>query len=251
MTLENLTYIGIDVQAAQKPFYYAALDNALEMIACGHGRMGDILAYLAGQSSAMAAINGPTWAPQPHHYVSQQGFFGDDHQAAHGGLRQPDHELSARKLPVVPVPAVGKKIPLWMERSLELVQELKNLGYMAGSGVQADRTFFETSTDASFHLITEALPYDSRSMEGRLQRQVLLHEFGFALKDPMAFLEEFTRHRLLKSTLPLEQIGAAHELRALMAAATAWLTVNRSQCVEKIGQDIEGGMILIKEFSRK
>ena len=52
----------------------------------------------------------------------------------------------------------------------------------------------------------------------------------------MAFLEEFTRYRLRTSNVPLTQIGIAHELRALIAAATAWLMDNRPETLEHLGQ---------------
>ena len=67
----------------------------------------------------------------------------------------------------------------------------------------------------------------------------------------MVFLEEFTRFRLRTSNVPLNQIGVAHELRAMMAAATAWLVDNRPETLEHLGQASEGVIILPKEFTRK
>jgi len=247
----HLTYIGIDVQAAQKPFYYTALDADLEVIACGHGRMADVLAYLAGQSSAIVAVNGPVWAPLPENMFSQSGLFGGEQSTVFGSHRIVDVELSVRGYPIIPVPPIGKKGPVWMERSLELTDEMKRLGYICSGELPAKRTYFETNIDAAYHLITGTSPYDSRSLEGRLQRQLLLHDFGFSLKDPMEFLEEFTRFRLRTSNVPLTQIAVAHELRALMTAATAWMLDNRPQNLEHLGRSDEGEIILAKEFSRK
>jgi hypothetical protein len=246
-----LTYIGVDVQAFQKPFYYSAVDADLETIACGHGRMVDVLAYLAGQSSALVAINGPVWAPKSDPGFLQSGLFGGEHLSISVIHRSPDIELTSHGYPRVPIPAAAKKIPLWMERSLELTEEMKLMGYALVENSKANRVFFETNTDAAYHLITGCWPYDSRSLEGRLQRQLLLYEFGFPLRDPMVFLEEFTRYRLRTSNVPLIQIGVAHELRALMAAATAWLMDNRPEMLDHQGVGSEGEIILPKEFSRK
>jgi hypothetical protein len=247
----HLTYIGIDVQAAQKPYYYTALDENLEEIACGHGRLADVLAYLAGQSSALVAINGPVWVPQTETVFSQAGLFGGEQSSGFGSHRGVDIELISRGYQVIPVPPAGKKAPVWMERSLELALEVKQLGYSMVDGLHSNHEFFETNTDAAYQLITGSPPYDSRSLEGRLQRQLLLYEFGFLLKDPMVFLEEFTRYRLRTSNVPLNQIGVAHELRAMMAAATAWLVDNRPETLEHIGQSSDGVIILPKEFTRK
>jgi hypothetical protein len=247
----HLTYIGIDVQAAHKPYYYTALDENLEEIACGHGRLADVLAYLAGQSSALVAINGPVWVPQSETVFSQAGLFGGEQPAGFGSHRGVDIEMASRGYPVIPVPPTGKKAPIWMDRSLELAIEVKILGYSLKGRSQSDHAFFETNTDAAYQLITGTPPYDSRSLEGRLQRQLLLYEFGFPLKDPMVFLEEFTRYRLRTSNVPLNQIGVAHELRAMMAAATAWLVDNRPETLEYLGPSDEPVIILPKEFTRK
>jgi hypothetical protein len=247
----HLTYIGIDVQAAQKPFYYTALDADLETIACGHGRMGDVLAYLAGQTSAIVAINGPIWAPQAVTVSSQIGLFGGEQNTIGGSQRWVDDELSTRGYPIVFVPSAWKKAPVWMERSLELAAEIKRLGYVVSGNPSSTRFFFETNTDAAYHQITGNSPYDSRSLEGRLQRQLLLYEFGFHLQDPMSFLEEFTRFRLRTSNVPLAQICVAHELRALMAGATAWLLDHRPETLEHLGQNGEPEIILPREFTRK
>jgi hypothetical protein len=247
----HLTYIGIDVQAAQKPFYYTALDADLEMIACGHGRLADVLAYLAGQSSALVAVNGPVWAPHSEVIFSQGGLFDGDQSTVSGSHRRVDVEMTAHDFPEVSVLPAGKKTPIWMERSLGLIGEMKKLGYQLAGGSPVDRAYFETNTDAAYHLVTGTSPYDSRSLEGRLQRQLLLYEFGFPLKDPMSFLEEFTRYRLRTSNLPLTQISVAHELRALMAAAISWLMDNRPETIDHPGKSSEPPIILPKEFSRK
>jgi hypothetical protein len=247
----HLTFVGIDVQAALKPFYYTALNADLETIACGHGRMADVLAYLAGQTSAVIAVNGPIWAPQAVTVSSQGDLFGGQQNTIDGSHRWVDSVLSTRGYPIIFVPSAWKKAPVWMERSLELAAEMKRLGYVVSGNPAAARLFFETNTDAAYHQITGNSPYDSRSLEGRLQRQLILYEFGFPLQDPMAFLEEFTRHRLRTSNVPLNQIGVAHELRSLTAAVIAWLLDNRPETLEHLGQSGEPEIILPKEFSRK
>lgn len=239
------TFIGIDVQAIQKPYFYTALNSDLEIIATGHGRLADILAYLAGQSSALAAVNGPICAEKPGGESLQSGLF--DQPASRGEFvvsRTGDAELAARGYTF---PVTGKI----QERSVNLVSGLQELGYVIFGNTDSARTYFETQCDAACWLTTGSIPYDSRSLEGRLQRQLLLCEFGLSLKDPMVFLEEFTRHRLRTSQVPMEQVLPAHELRALQAAAIAWLAVSRPEKVDRLGKTGEGEIILPREFTNK
>ncbi len=238
------TYIGIDVQAGLKPYFYTAINSGLEVIACGHGRLTDVIAYLAGQSSALVAVNGPVCLA---HNSVQIGLFesGDTTESC---TRLGDRELEADGFHDLALPEHTKKAPLWVERSLELADSLKRLEYSIEPGA---RQYFETQSDAAYWLVTGAMPYDSRSLEGRLQRQLLLWEFGLNLKDPMNFLEEFTRFRLRTSQVPLEQILPGHELRAMIAASTAWLLDNHPDRVRHFGTIHAGEIILPVEFSRK
>ncbi|GAP20005.1 hypothetical protein [Leptolinea tardivitalis] len=244
------TYIGIDVQAVQKPYFYTALNGNLETIACGHGRLGDVLAYLAGQSTALVAINAPVSAQIPEDSLYQEGLFSPEQIKQTVVARTGDSELTARGFQFFQPVGNVKKLPLWVERSLELTAGMKQLGY-DNTGERNKRSFFETQSDAGYWLATGTMPYESRSLEGRLQRQLLLYEFGFPLKDPMVFLEEFTRYRLRTSQVPMEQILPAHELRAIFSAATAWLVDMRPDAVECVGQPGQGEIIIPKEFSKK
>ncbi len=72
-----------------------------------------------------------------------------------------------------------------------------------------------------FQQILCCLPFAARTLEGRLQRQLILVEQGLQLPDPFYFFEEITRHHLLTSNLPLETIHSAVELNALAAATFA------------------------------
>lgn len=244
------TFIGIDVQAIQKPYFYYALNDSLEILACGHGRLGDVLAYLAGQASALVAVNGPICLVRPDSAPVQGGLFDIDQSNSDGNQRTGDSALASRGFQPAIHLQEGKKVLLWVERSLELTAGIRQLGYEESNSGKS-RTFFETHSDAAYWLVTGSLPYDSRSLEGRLQRQLLLYEFGFTVKDPMTFLEEFTRYRLRTAQIPMGQVLPAHELRALMSAATAWLVDRRPEAVEHFGETCKGEIFLPRDFARK
>lgn len=238
------TYIGIDVQAVQKPYFYTALNASLEMIACGHGRLPDVTAYLSGQSSALVAVNGPVCLPLD---AVQIGLF-EGEEGGRTVVRSGDRELETAGFHDLAFHEHSKKPPVWVERSLELTDALAKLGYSLNG---ERRTYFETQSDAAYWLSTGALPYESRTLEGRLQRQLLLWEFGLAVKAPLSFLEEFTRFRLRTSQVPVDQILPGHELRAMIAASTAWLMDQHPDRVDHLGVKGEGEIILPRELSRK
>ena len=82
------------------------------------------------------------------------------------------------------------------------------------------------------------------SLEGRLQRQLVLHSQGLDIPDPMRFFEEITRYRIIKGMLPLEVLYEARKLDALAAAFTAWVAATAPSEVTLLGHPDEGLMVL-------
>ena len=56
MFYSNTTYIGIDPTAGDRPLTYVALDQDLGLLAIGQGDMEEVLAFVAGQRSAIVAL---------------------------------------------------------------------------------------------------------------------------------------------------------------------------------------------------
>jgi hypothetical protein len=78
------------------------------------------------------------------------------------------------------------------------------------------------------------------TVEGRLQRQLALHERGLRIPDPMEYFEEITRHKLLNGILPQELVYPPEQLDALVAALTAWVASERRAELSRLGHDLEG-----------
>ena len=68
----------------------------------------------------------------------------------------------------------------------------------------------------------------------------MLFEKGVRIKDPMIFFEEITRHKLLTGVLPFEMLHPAEQLDALVAAYTAWVSVQRPSELTRLGSEEEG-----------
>ena len=83
---------------------------------------------------------------------------------------------------------------------------------------------------------SKVLPH--RTLEGRIQRSLILYEEGLQIKDPMDYYEEVTRHKLIQGDLPDENIYSPKQLGALISAYAAWLAINRPEDVLIQGETI-------------
>jgi hypothetical protein len=88
------------------------------------------------------------------------------------------------------------------------------------------------------------VPAARLSLEGRLQRQIILYEHGLGIKDPMDFFEEITRYKLAKGIWPVELLYLPDQLDALAAAFTAWMTLHKKDSISMVGDPKEGMVVL-------
>jgi predicted RNase H-like nuclease len=97
---------------------------------------------------------------------------------------------------------------------------------------------------ACFTTLLGCHPFPKYTLEGRIQRQLILYEQKVGVPDPMRVFEEITRHRLLKGTLPLDELYSPGELDALVAAYTACLAATAPERVSVMGHAEEGQIYL-------
>jgi hypothetical protein len=250
MLFANLTFIGIDPTAGQRPFSYAALDGDLRMLALGQGDMDDILAFVAGQRQAYVAVSAPT---RPN-----QGLLADPQvrQSLNPpprpgrwlDFRVAEYQLRQHNISIPQTPAVENESPNWMQMGFKLYRRLEALDYQPYRADEARRQFMEIYPHASFTLLLGVLPFPKHTLEGRIQRQLILHALNINVPDAMLFFEEITRHRLLNGILPTDDLYSAGELDALMAAYTAWLAANQPDKVCLVGDPDEGQIVLPGEL---
>jgi hypothetical protein len=126
----------------------------------------------------------------------------------------------------------------------QLHNQLRGLGFLPFPGGDSPRQLFETNPHAVFCTLLGQVPLPKPTLEGRLQRQLVLHGKGEEINDPMEFFEEITRHKLLRGSLPINIIYNPEELDALAAAYTAWSVVNSPEEVTILGEKEEGQIIL-------
>jgi hypothetical protein len=131
-----------------------------------------------------------------------------------------------------------------MRMGFNLYHRLENLDFRAYPDGDSALQCLEVYPHACFTVLLDRAPFPKHTLEGRLQRQLVLHECQINLPDPMLIFEEITRHRLLQGILPLENLYPAEELDALVAAYTAWLAGTKTGQVTLLGHPDEGTLVL-------
>lgn len=246
MLFEHAVFIGIDPTAAGRPLSYAALDRHLRPLRLTEGSEQEVLTFVRSQEEAIAAICGP---PRPNQGLMQK-------QEIRAALNPPprpgrwqryrlaEYLINQHGIRMPRTPARVEKCPRWMRASFALYRRLQEAGFLPGPQPEAARQWIEVYPHAAYTVLLGHLPYAKNSLEGRLQRQLLLHQLGVEIPDPMRIFEEITRHRILQGVLSLEALYSAAELDALMAAYTAWTLAHRPEQVTVLGDPQEGQIVL-------
>lgn len=254
MFFTDATYLGIDPTAGHKPFAYAALDKQLHLTALGHANLDEVLAFLAGQSQAIAAVCAPrrpslrlmnrpqvrdtlSPPPRPGRYL--------DYRVAEYMLRT--HGISCYK-----TPTDEKACPNWMKMGFSLYQRLEKMGYHSFPARGHAMQWMEVYPHASFSTLLGKIPLPKHTLEGRIQRQLVLCRKNINIPDPLDLVSEFTSRHLLEGSWPGEKLHSQGELDALVAAYTAWQADNHPDEMTALGDDTEGLVFLpVAELKRR
>ncbi len=255
MFFTDSVYVGIDPASGHKAFAYAALDRELNLITLADGEMEDLTAFLGAQRAAVVAVNAPSCVNQGlvRKKLERQSLTPGLRQIRGAEFRLAEYDLRQRGISVTGTPARQELCPAWMQSGFALYAKLSKMGFepypsKEGSGYQ----WLETHPHACFCALLEQSPLPKPTLEGRLQRQLLLYERKLRIKDPMVFFEEITRFKLMKGILPNDLIYPAEMLDVLAAAYTAWLAANHPENIIMIGDSQEGQMVLpVQELKEK
>ena len=244
MLFSKSTFIGIDSSGGRHPFTYAALDEDCQLVALAAGEIDDVLAFLGGQQATFVAVNAP--------YCPNKGLVRkklEEQSLTPGHLRGADmrlaeYELRQRGISVSPTSSRTESCAAWMQIGFHFYRKLKGMAFKPYPSENATHMWLETHPHAAYCALLGQLPLPKPTLEGRLQRQLVLYEQDMGIKDPMEFFEEITRHRMLKGVLPMELIYTAEELDAMVAAFTAFLAANHPDQVVWVGDMQEGQIAL-------
>ena len=200
MLFSQTTFIGIDPSAGEKPYNFAAVSQDLQLLALGSGGLPDILAFAAGQQSALAAICGPQ-RPNTGLMADEdirQQLLPRPNPGRYENFRVAEYQLRLHNISIPQTPALEEDCPNWMRNAFLLFTRMKGFGYRLFPGGEALCQVLEVYPHACFSALLGIIPFQKYTLEGRIQRQLALRENGMNLPDAMNFFEEITRHRLLQ-----------------------------------------------------
>jgi predicted RNase H-like nuclease len=130
-------------------------------------------------------------------------------------------------------------------------QRLERMGYHPFPARGHNLQWLEVYPHASYCALLGKVPLPKNTLEGRIQRQMVLHNQKINIPDPMDFLKAITPQQLLEGNWPLEQLYSQGILDALVAAFTAWQVTNHPDQITALGDDSEGLVILpVAELKR-
>jgi uncharacterized protein DUF429 len=246
MLFPDAVYVGVDPASGRKGLAYAALDRGLGLLALAEGEIEDLTAFLGAQKSAVVAINAPSSANcgSVRRMLEKQSLAPGMHQIRGADIRMAEYELRERGIMVTGTPGRREACPGWMQAGFDLFARLRKLGFEQFGESEASYRLMETHPHACFCVLLEQSPLPKPTLEGRLQRQLVLHERGVGVRDAMEFFEEITRFRLMKGILPVDMVQTPEMLDVLAAALTAWMAVHQAEQVTRVG-DAEEGLVTL------
>ena len=246
MLFNETSFIGIDPTAGKRPMAYAALDRNLNIIALGENDLDEICAFVGGQQAAYVAVNAPR---SPHQGVMRQPEFRETlrpvpRPGRWEGFRVAEYLLYQRNIRMPRTRADRDKCPTWMQMGFHLYDRLEKMDYVTYPNADQSRQWMEVYPYAAYAVLLGTLPFPKAGLIGRLQRQLVLHNQGLQIADPMRIFEEITRYRILQGVIPLDGLYSPRELDALVAAFTAWVAATTPQSVTLLGHPAEGQVAL-------
>ncbi len=244
MLFSDALYVGIDPTAGKRPMHWAALDGDLRLVAMDSGDAESALAFIGGVQTGVVAIDAPQSPNQGLMMRAEirRRFNLRPGSRTWGQWKVCEYELRRRNIRLYNTPGKEKDAPAWMRQGFSLFKRLAAAGfqhYVAGEA-RTDRMMVEVHPHACYAALLERRPFLKGSLEGRLQRQLVLYVEGFEVQSPVHVLEEITRHHLLTGDLPLTGLYDHDQLDALMAAYTAYLVGVKPARVSQVGDRDEG-----------
>ena len=158
--------------------------------------------------------------------------------------RVAEYVLRQHNIHITPTGKDKSLCPNWQQEAFLIYHRLSQFGYQNYPSSYSDRLIMEVYPQATYAVLIGQKPLKKYTLEGRIQRQLILYENRVKISDAMIFFEEVTRYRLIKGILPMHIIYTSQELDAMVAAYTAWLVDQHPDQITLIGEAEEGQIIL-------
>lgn len=238
-------FIGIGFTTGGRQNAYAVLDARLKVIRLDKAPRSQFIEAVKEYPGVVCGIQAPL-APakglmEDIAYRTRLGV--DSRIAARKNYRVCEYELRKRKIAAYSTPPREDAAPFWMQEGWILYDALRREGFVDFPRI-GPRRMFETFSQAGFAALIKKKPYTKSGVEGILQRQLILYQEGIDVPDPMAVLEEWTRHRIMVGDLSRRNLYDHDRLDAIMAAYTAFKVSREPDQTVAIGDPTEGQIVL-------
>ncbi|MGB2964071.1 MAG: DUF429 domain-containing protein [Anaerolineales bacterium] len=246
MLFQDTVFIGIDPPSGEKSLTYAALDQDLNLIAMARGDISAVSAFAGGQKSTYVAINAPRSLNQGlmKKESVRNSLSPQPNPGRWTAFRVAEYILRQKNIRIPNTPATLESCQGWMKTGFTLYRRLTELGFQVFPANNHPQQLIEVYPHAAYTVLIKKIPFLKKTLEGRLQRQLLLHSLSVEVPDPMRVFEEFTRYKILRGDLPLEGLFSVEELEAMIAAYTAWKAAKEPDEITRVGDPKEGEIIL-------
>ena len=249
MFITETVFIGIDPSCGEDSVTYAVLDKDLHLLALSQQKLNTVSAFVGGQKSAVVGVNAPRRLNQGLMKKDSVRESLDPPPAPQRfrSFRVAEYLLFQHNIRIPRTPGKVTDCPGWMKVGFKLYRNLEEMGFTDYRKKKEGQTMVEVYPHAAYTVLLGRIPFLKKTLEGRLQRQLLLHSLSVAVPDPMDFFEEITRYKILQGELPLEGLQSLEELEALMAAYLAWKAVSMPKEIGLVGDPREGQIVLPKK----
>lgn len=239
-------FIGIDPTSGVRSMTCAILTDRLKIDTLVTASFDELTQVIIPRyTQAVCAINSPAGPNRSlladPSYREQVGL--NPNRDNYSDYRVCEYELRRRGVYVGYTPSDYERVPVSVQEGWALYERLQGRGYVVYPHAGPLR-LLETNAQAIFTLLVKKHPYTKNSLEGLLQRQLILHEEGLDVPDPIYTLQEWTRHRLLTGTVNMTDVLNPAQLDALASAYVAYLVDREPGRVTTVGDEAEGEIVL-------
>lgn len=226
-------YIGLLPGNVLSSGHYAVLDAEQRLILDGRARWDELPGVVARYPAATVAVAAPLG---PSLGLLRNGA---------GAGRVAEHELIRRGIPLPFTPRTAAEASPAVQTAWQLIDALREMGVI---DYQPERNrawlLLEANPTATAAALLGRVPLDRDSLEGRMQRQLLLAQEGLNVPDAMTVFESLTRHRLMRGEIDLSPLYGPTVLDVLLTALTAWYAGCRSAAISRVGHSDEGLIVV-------
>ncbi len=246
MLFQDSVFIGIDPPSGTKSLTYAALDKDLNLIALAKGDLSEVAAFAGGQKTSLVGINAPRRLNQGlmKKDVIREALSPRPNPGRYLTFRVAEYLLFQLNIRIPKTPEQIGDCQGWMVNGFSLYRRLEEMGFRDYPAEDQQGQMIEVYPHAAFTVLLKKIPFLKNTLEGRLQRQLLLHSLSVDVPDPMRIFEEITRYKIIQGQLPLEGLFSVEELEALIAAFLAWKAATEPDEITLVGDPKEGVILL-------